>query len=558
MRLRGADFLAHQSAPSEVFTPEDFSNEQQMIGDLAQRFLREELIPRQDSIERQEWQTTTTLLKRCGDLGLLGLEVPVEYGGAGLDKVSAMLVTQAFAPVASFGVSYGGQSGIGTLPLVYFATEELKRRYLPALCSGELFSAYALSEATSGSDAMAVRTTATRSVDGLSWILRGEKMWITNAAFADVFTTFAKVDGKDFTCFLVPKDSPGVSTGAEERKMGLRGSSTRTLILDNAKIPLENIVGEIGKGHHVAFNILNIGRAKIGAIAVGAGRAALEAAVTYAKQRAAFGRAIASFGAIQHKLAEMALRLWVVESMVYRTAAMMDGALGEAASRDEAVAAIREFALECSMLKVFGSEVLDYVVDEGLQIFGGYGYSQEYPIERYYRDARVNRIFEGTNEINRLLIGGLLLKERQPPLTPAYPIDSQPDPNWLSVHHCRKLLRELTTISTRVFGQSILGEQEVLMHLSDIAMEIYAMDSALCRAQKSRRVLYNWMASTFVSDAIQRIRERAEKLIPILSPEGTADVALVQHLTKWNPYDTIRSRRKIAESLLESPTPQSG
>jgi alkylation response protein AidB-like acyl-CoA dehydrogenase len=529
---RGCSFLTQNTDLSTVFTPEDLTEEHRMIRDLARQFVNEEVMPRQESIEKQEWESTVHLLKRCGELGLIGIEMPEEYGGASLDKVSAMLVVEEMARVASFGVSFGGQAGIGTLPIVHFGTEDLKKKYLPAICKAEKISAYALSESGSASDALAAKTTAVRSADGKSWRLRGEKMWITNAAFADVFITFAKVDGKDFTAFVVEKAHPGVSTGAEERKMGLKGSSTRALLLEDATIPAENLLGEVGKGHRVAFSTLNTGRAKLGATAVGAGKAALREALRYAKQRTAFGKPIASFGAIQHKLAEMAIRNWVVESMVYRTAHLLHGI-------------DPEFAVECSALKVFGSEALDYVVDEAVQIFGGYGFTSEYPVERYYRDARVNRIFEGTNEINRLLIARTLFKRQ---ILPGGLEASG------SLGPARQALQLAANLALEKHGESIKDEQEILMYIADIATEIFAMDSALCRAARIGKDIQSRIASTFVNDALSRIRWGATQIIAAVA-EGDPLRSHLDRLTQilaHTPDNTVQSRRRIAEYLLDN------
>jgi alkylation response protein AidB-like acyl-CoA dehydrogenase len=529
---KGCSFLREETNPHHVFTPEDLTEEHLMIRDLARQFVADEVVPRQESIEHQEWDTTVALLRRCGELGLLGIEVPEEYGGENLDKISAMIVTEEMARVASFGVSFGGQAGIGAVPIVYFGTEELKKRYLPAICKGNKIAAYALSEAGSASDALAAKTTATLTADRAHWVLRGEKMWITNAAFADLFITFAQVDGRSFTGFVVEKDNPGVSTGAEERKMGLKGSSTRALLLDEAKIPAGNVLGDIGKGHRVAFGTLNTGRAKLGATAVGAGRAAMAEALGYARQRTAFGKPIASFGAIQHKLAEMAIRIWTVESMVYRTAKMLSGI-------------DPEYAAECSILKVFGTEALDYVVDEAVQIFGGYGFTSEYAVERYYRDARVNRIFEGTNEINRLLIGRTLFKRNVFSTTGSF---SGP------LGGARQALELTAHLAAEKYADTLPQQQEVLMHLADMAMEIYAMDSAACRATRSGNPVHRAMADTFVNDAMQRFRWSGIQTIAALA-EGDSRKAHLQRmetLCAYDPCDTVRTRRRIAEAVLDA------
>ena len=571
---KGGGFLVEESAPEDIFTPEDLTEEQTMIRDMTEQFVEDEVLPQVEKIEHKQWDVTVHLLRRCGELGLLGIEVPEKYGGENLDKVSAMIVAEKLARVASFAVSYGGHSGIGTLPIVYFGKEEHKRKYLPQLCKAEKISAYALSEAGSGSDALAAKANAVRSTDGAHWVINGEKMWITNAAFADMFVTFAQVDGKQFSCFIVEKDYPGVSTGAEENKMGLKGSSTRTLVLENATIPIDNVVGQIGKGHHVAFNILNIGRAKLGAGAVGGAKTALNDAIQYSKQRIAFGKPIASFGAIKQKLAEIAIRIWVAEGMVYRTAGLMDQSL-ESADVDNAaqvLKAIEEYAVECSILKVFCSEVLDFVVDEAVQVYGGYGYSAEYSVERYYRDSRVNRIFEGTNEINRLLITGMLLKRAAAGHLPLYEtarrvvdevmsssLAAEPSGPFgaelAAIVQAKKALLFTAGSAVQKFTDAIRDEQEVLMHLSNIVMEIYAMDTAIQRLRKNKLAdPHTDVARTFINDAMSRIDFAARQVLASVA-EGDmlrTQLAALRRLLRWLPVNTVRTRQRIADFLVES------
>ena len=570
---KGGSFLIEETASGDVFTPENFSEEQKMIRDMTEQFVEAEVLPQVDKIEGKDWSVTVSLLRRCGELGLLGIEVPEKYGGENLDKVSSMIVSERFARVASFAVSYGGHSGIGTLPIVYFGKEEHKRNYLPLLCKAQRISAYALSEAGSGSDALAAKTNAVKSADGTNWVINGEKMWITNAAFADMFITFSQVDGKQFSCFIIEKDYPGVSTGAEEHKMGLRGSSTRPLILNNAKVPLDNVVGEIGKGHHVAFNILNIGRAKLGAGAVGGAKTALNDAIQYAKQRVAFGKPIASFGAIKQKLAEMAARIWVAEGMVYRTAGLMDDAL-KIVDVDDAprvLKAIEEYAIECSILKVFCSEVLDFAVDEAVQVYGGYGYSAEYPVERYYRDSRVNRIFEGTNEINRLLIPGMLLKRAatgQLPLNAAaravvddvmsvsIPTESSGifGAESAAVVQAKKALLFTAGSAIQKFGEAIRDQQEVLMYISNMVMEVFAMDTALQRLMKNPDAEPQaHIVRVFINDAISRV-EFAARQVLAATAEGDAlrtQLAAIRRLFRWTPLNTIKARQRIADFVID-------
>jgi alkylation response protein AidB-like acyl-CoA dehydrogenase len=564
---QGGSFLLAGSPAAGVFTPTDLSLEHRMIRDLARRFVENEVLPQVDAIERQDWAVTTGLLRRAAECGLLGIEIPEQYGGANLDKVSAIVVAEEMARVMSFAVTFGGQTGIGALPFVYFASEALRERHLPDLVSGKRVAAYALSEAGSGSDALAAKTSARRSADGAQWILNGEKMWITNAAFADLFITFAQVDGDRFTCFAVERTAPGVSTGAEERKMGLKGSSTRPLILDNARIPIDSVIGEIGKGHHVAFNALNVGRVKLAAGAVGLAKTALRDSVEYARQRTAFGKPIARFGAIQHKLAEMAARIWTAEGMVYRTAGAFDRALasGNGGEKAQALRAVEEYAAECSLLKVFASEVLDFVVDEAVQIHGGYGYSAEYAVERHYRDSRVNRIFEGTNEINRLAAMGMLLKRAASGRLPLHEAAARATEDVRSgrtpsgaVDRARNAFLFTLGVAVGKHGAQLADEQEIVMLLADAAIAIYAADTAAARIAKSGA------PSDYESDLFRVALEGALHTVEGATRQTLAaifegaplreNMAALTRALGWIPSDTVHPRRRIAASLTAEGT----
>jgi len=582
-KISGGSFLLEERTPDEVFTPEDFTEQHQLIGQTAEEFATNEIVPNIEKMEHKDFSVTRELLKKAGELGLSGVEIPESYGGLEMDKVTAAVIADHIAKYAGFATTWGGHTGIGTLPIVYFGTEEQKKKYLPRLAAGEIVGAYALSEASSGSDALNCRARAEFSKDGKHYVLNGEKMWITNAGFADLFTVFAKVDGEKFTAFLVEKSFPGFSIGAEEHKMGIRGSSTCPIILNDCKVPAENVLGEIGKGHVIAFNILNVGRFKLGAMCVGGARVALENSVAYAKQRKAFGKVIADFGLVREKLANMAALIYVGESLVYRTVGMMDVALNEidksaVDAAKETRKAIEEYAVECSIIKVWGSEMVDYVVDETVQIFGGYGFVEEYPAERAYRDARINRIFEGTNEINRLIITGFLLKRAmsgQLPLMPAIKklmdevlagpalaeeVEGPLVEERKLVTQAKKLGLFAAGAATQKYMQAIQDQQEIMGAIADMVIESYAMESAVLRAQKiassqgeGAAALPIALTRVYLSQAMERIEAAARKIIAAVADGDTlrTQLAILRRLVKYEPFNTIELRQQIAGKVIE-------
>jgi len=582
-RILGGSFLLDARTPAEVFTPEDFSEQHTLIGQTAEEFATNEILPNAEKIEHKDFSVSRDLLKKAGELGLTGVEIPEAYGGLEMDKVTAAVIADHIAKYAGFATTWGAHSGIGLLPIVYFGTEDQKKKYLPRIAAGELVGAYCLSEASSGSDALNCRARAELSSDGKHYLLNGEKMWITNAGFADLFTVFAKIDGEKFTAFIVEKGFPGISIGAEEHKMGIRGSSTCPVILNDCKVPVENLLGDIGKGHVIAFNILNIGRFKLGAMCVGGGRVSLEHAVAYAKQRKAFNHVIADFGLVREKIANMATLLYVGESMVYRTVGMMDTALEEVDksavdAAKQTLKAIEEYAVECSIIKVWGSEMIDYIVDENMQIHAGYGFVEEYPAERAYRDARINRIFEGTNEINRLIITGFLLKRAmsgQLPLMPAIkklmdevlsgPSAGDDFEGLLAeeqklVGQAKKLGLFVAGAATQKYMQAIQDQQEVMGAIADITIEAYAMESAVLRARKiaeskgeAAAALPIAMTRVYLTQAMEKVESAAKKIIAAVADGDMmrTQLAILRRLAKYEPFNTIELRQEIAKKVIE-------
>ncbi|MNH87019.1 putative acyl-CoA dehydrogenase [compost metagenome] len=582
-KVIGGSFMIQDVDHQQIITPEDFTEEHRMIAKTTQDFVEGEIVPHDEEIEKLDYELTVKLLRKAGEVGLLGAEVPEAYGGLGLDKVSATLISEKLTQASAFALSVGAHVGIGTLPIVYFGTEEQKMKYLPSLASGEKVAAYCLTEPSSGSDALGAKTTATLSDDGEYYILNGSKQFITNAGFADVFIVYAKVNGKDFSTFIVEREMDGVSIGPEEKKMGIKGSSTCPLILEDVKVPARNLLWEVGKGHLIAFNILNIGRFKLAAGCVGASKDTIALAAKYANERTQFGKTISSFPLIGKKLAEMNTRTFVLESMAYRTAGLFDVGLAEVDHASESVGyqsakAIAEYQLECSINKVFGSETLDFVVDEGVQIHGGYGFIQEYRVERNYRDSRINRIFEGTNEINRLLIPGTLIKRAMKGELPLMqkamalqaelmqPIPSQTFEGTLDqethlLAMAKKIFLMAGAQAVQKYQQKLEEQQEILSHLADMMIQVYAMESALLRTRKmiersgeSKARLAILMTTVFIQEAFVQIETWAKETLAAMETGDTlrTQLSVLKKVTKRTPVNTIEMKRSIAAKVIEA------
>jgi alkylation response protein AidB-like acyl-CoA dehydrogenase len=569
----GGAFLIEDQSAAEIFTPEDLTPEHREIARAAREFFEKEVAPNVDAIVHGDRDLAVSLLRKAASLGFESILTPERYGGMELDLASSMVVAEELARDGSFAGWHGAHAGIGTMPLLLFGTEEQKQKYLPRLSTAELVAAYCLTEPHAGSDALAAKTRADLSPDGRHYILNGQKMWITNGGKADLFTVFAKIDGEQFSAFLVERAFPGVSSGNEEQKMGIKGSSTTAVYFDNVPVPVENLLGEPGRGHIIAFNILNLGRLKLGPFAVGGSKNVLRAATAYAKQRKAFGSPIAQFGMIRHKLAEMAIRIFATESISYRVEGLIQSYLdgfswNEPDAARRFMKAIEEFAAECSMVKVYASEALNYVVDEGVQIHGGYGYHQDYAVEKAYRDSRINRIFEGTNEINRLLIPGMMLKRAQqgrlglvkaakalmdevlagPSLSETVSEEKR------LVTNAKKIGLLLMATAFEKFGTAMEKQQEVLAGIADVLMETFAMESCLLRLEKSgqKEGVMSDMCAVFVRDAMARIEAFARPVLAACAEGDTlrSHMAVLRRFAKYQPVDSIALRRRIAEKLV--------
>ncbi|MFB4160085.1 acyl-CoA dehydrogenase family protein [Geomicrobium sp. JSM 1781026] len=580
--IKGGGFLLEDVETTDVFTPEDFTSEHKMISKTTQDFVLNEVYPVIDNIENHEFDYSVKLLKKAGELGLLGADVPEQYEGLGLDKISSTLITESMAVAGGFGLSHGAHVGIGSLPIVFFGNDEQKKKYLPKLSSGELIAAYALTEPSSGSDALGAKTTAVLNDEGTHYILNGEKQWITNSAFADVFVVYAQVDGDKFTAFIVDRDYEGVSTGVEEKKMGIKGSSTRTLLLEDAKVPKENLLGEIGRGHIIAFNILNVGRYKLGVGCLGGVKRTIELAATYANERKQFKTPIANFTAIQEKIGSMATKSFSLESSIYRTGGLFEKNLGDLTDEEQAdgekvAKAIAEYAIECSLNKFYGSEVLDYCADEAVQIHGGYGFMAEYEVERIYRDSRINRIFEGTNEINRMLVPGTLIRKTMKgelpfldkamglqdelmSMMPEEPGDAPLEKEKYMLQNAKKLVIMGAGAAVQKYGKALNDEQELLLNVADMVSEIYNMEAAIARTEKAiekngadketMKLLYT---EVIVEEGLQNIEADAKESLIHMEEGDTLRtmLSMVRKLTRRTPANLIKTKREIAERVLQ-------
>ena len=577
---KGGSFLLESPAPADIFTPADLTDDQKLIGQTAEEFVIKEVLPLAKDLENKKPGLMAELVRKAAELGLMSGGTPEEYGGAGLDKIATTVLTEKISIYGGFAVTHGAHAGIGTLPIVYFGTEEQKKKYLPKLASGEMIGAYCLSEPQAGSDAQNSLTRAELNKEGTHYILNGQKMWITNGGFADLYVVFAKVDGEKFTAFIVERKFPGCKPGNEEHKMGIHGSSTTPIFLENCMVPKENVLHEIGRGHIVAFNVLNAGRFTLGASGVGGSKYVLMTASKYSKERKAFGKQIGEFGLMREKLAEMAIQIFAVESMIYRTAGNLEAAMHAASgSGDKAqntMKVLEEYAIESSISKVYGSEMLDFVVDEGVQIFGGYGFHEDYPVCRAYRDSRVNRIFEGTNEINRMLIIQMLIKRAmggQLALIPAAmkladeilagpSFEEAPEgvlaEEARTIANCKKMFLQAAGGAVQKFREKLADEQELIGALANIVMEVYAMESSLLRAQKAAAsrgeaassVMID-AARVFITDAAERVDHEAKRAIAAVH-EGdmlATQMAVLKRFGKRSAVDTIALRRRIAAAV---------
>ncbi|WP_106496769.1 acyl-CoA dehydrogenase family protein [Lentibacillus sp. Marseille-P4043] len=580
--FKGGAFLVEDLTAKDVITPEDFTDEHKMIAKTTDDFVSGEVLPVMDKLENHEFGYSVDLLKKAGELGLLGADVPEEYGGLALDKISSSLITEKFARAGGFAISHGAHVGIGSLPIVFFGDDEQKEKYLPKLATGELLAAYALTEPSSGSDALGAKTTAKLNEAGTHYILNGEKQWITNSAFADVFVVYAKIDGEHFSAFIVEREFPGVSTGNEEDKMGIKSSSTRTLILEDAEVPVENLLGEKGKGHKIAFNILNVGRYKLAIGGVGSSKRGIEVATKYVNERKQFNTPISSFSLTQEKLATMAARTYANESAVYRTVGLFEqrmGALSDEQLKDgrEVAKAIAEYQIECSLNKFSASECLDYVSDEALQMHGGYGFMEEYEVARAYRDSRINRIFEGTNEINRLIVPGTLLKkamkgelpllqkaqslqEELMMMMPEEVSDETLEQEKYLLRNAKKMVLLGAGLAAQKYMQKLENEQEILVNLADMTNEVYNMEAAILRTEKAinksgeeknkQKLLYT---QVYVQEAFNQIEADAKETLIAVESGDTLRMMLssLRKLTRHTPTNVIAKKREIAAGIIE-------